>query len=140
MAAVLRPHVIIMDINMPRMDGIQATKQIKAAQPTIRIIGLSVINDKHVTEAMEMAGAEAVLLKYDLNKLHDAMRGYGPPHGFLGLDSGMHTGGEYPVHLYHGFSNRKSGLRLIHSWNAPCTTAAHSVWITRVFRVIEVGQ
>ncbi len=62
MAAVLRPHVIIMDINMPRMDGIQATKQIKAAQPTIRIIGLSVINDKHVIEAMKMAGAEAILL------------------------------------------------------------------------------
>lgn len=47
---------------MPRMDGIQATKQIKAAQPTIRIIGLSVINDKHVIEAMKMAGAEAILL------------------------------------------------------------------------------
>ena len=69
MAAVLKPHII-----MPKMDGIQATKKIKAAQPTI--IGLSVINDKHVTEAMEMAGAEAILLKYDLNKLHDAMRSW----------------------------------------------------------------
>ena len=75
-AAVLKPHIIIMDINMPKMNGIQATKKIKAAQPTIRIIGLSVINDKHVTEAMEMAGAEAILLKYDLNKLHDAMRSW----------------------------------------------------------------
>ena len=74
MAAALKPHGIIMDINMPHMDGIQATKHIKTAQPAIRIIGLSVINDNHVTEAMKMAGAEITLLKDDLKKLHGAMQ------------------------------------------------------------------
>ena len=59
---------------MPKMDGIQATKQIKAAQPAISVIGLSVIDDKHVTEAMKGAGAEAVLLKDELKKLDEAMR------------------------------------------------------------------
>jgi PleD family two-component response regulator len=38
MAAVLKPDGIIMDINMPQIDGIEATKHIKAAQPMIRII------------------------------------------------------------------------------------------------------
>jgi DNA-binding NarL/FixJ family response regulator len=37
MAAALKPDGIIMDINMPKIDGIEATKQIKAAQPMIRI-------------------------------------------------------------------------------------------------------
>ena len=72
--AALKPDGIIMDINMPKIDGIEATKQIKAAQPTINVIGLSVINDKHVTESMKQAGAEAVLLKDELRELHEAMR------------------------------------------------------------------
>jgi DNA-binding NarL/FixJ family response regulator len=41
MAAALKPDVIIMDINMPWIDGIEATKHIKAAQPMIRIRPLS---------------------------------------------------------------------------------------------------
>jgi len=74
MAAALKPDGIIMDVNMPKLDGIQATKQIKAAQPEMSVIGLSVIDDKHVKEAMKAAGAEAVLLKDELEKLDAAMR------------------------------------------------------------------
>ena len=74
MAAVLRPDGIIMDINMPKIDGIEATKQIKAAQPMIRIIGLSVIDDEHVRQAMKTAGAEAVLLKDETHQLYEAIR------------------------------------------------------------------
>ncbi len=74
MAAALKPDGIIMDVNMPKMDGIQATKRIKAAQPEMSVIGLSVIDDKHVKEAMKAAGAEAVLLKDELKKLDEAMR------------------------------------------------------------------
>ena len=74
MAAALKPDGIIMDVNMPKMDGIQATKQIKAAQTLISVIGLSVIDDKHVTEGMKAAGAEVVLLKDELKKLDEGMR------------------------------------------------------------------
>lgn len=73
MAAALRPDVIIMDVNMPRMDGIEATKHIKAAQPAIIVIGLSVNDDRHVTDAMKGAGAEAVLLKDAAEQIHDAI-------------------------------------------------------------------
>ena len=74
MAAALKPDGIIMDINMPKLDGIEATKQIKAAQPMISIIGLSVIDDEHVIQAMKAAGAEAVLLKDEILALHEAVR------------------------------------------------------------------
>ena len=79
LARALNPDGIIMDINMPQIDGIEATKQIKAAQPRIRVLGLSVINNEHVTEAMKVAGAEAVLVKDDLKELHDAMRRWSTP-------------------------------------------------------------
>ncbi len=74
MAAVLKPDGIIMDINMPKVDGIEATKQIKAAQPTISILGLSVIEDEHVTQAMKAAGADAVLLKDEIHALDAAIQ------------------------------------------------------------------
>ena len=73
-AAVLKPDGIIMDINMPKIDGIEATNRIKAAQPMIRIIGLSVIDNEHVRQAMKAAGAEAVLLKDDILELDKAFR------------------------------------------------------------------
>lgn len=45
-----------------------------------------------------------------LSLTHFHPLGYGPPHSLLGLDSSKHTGDEYLVYLYHGFSNRKSGF------------------------------
>jgi DNA-binding NarL/FixJ family response regulator len=74
MAAALKPNGIIMDINMPKIDGIEATKQIKAAQPMISILGLSVIDDEHVRQAMKAAGADAVLLKDEIHALDEAIR------------------------------------------------------------------
>ena len=50
-------------VNMPKMDGIEATKHIKTAQPTIIVIGLSVNDSTQVRKAMERAGAEAFLSK-----------------------------------------------------------------------------
>jgi DNA-binding NarL/FixJ family response regulator len=59
---------------MPRMDGIQATKHLKAAQPVIIVIGLSVNDSPHVIEAMRKAGTDAVLSKEAASEqLHDAI-------------------------------------------------------------------
>jgi len=63
MAADLRPDVILMDINMPKLDGIEATTQIKAAQPETIVIGLSVNTSPQVWEAMQRAGAAAFVSK-----------------------------------------------------------------------------
>lgn len=63
MAAELMPDVIVMDINMPEMDGIEATQRIKAAQPASVVIGLSVNNFPLVVDAMKRAGAATFISK-----------------------------------------------------------------------------
>jgi len=63
MADNLIPDGVLMDINMPNMGGIEATKQIKAAHPKIVVIGLSVNNSMHMKEAMKRAGAAAFVSK-----------------------------------------------------------------------------
>ena len=63
LARDLRPDVIIMDINMPLMNGVEATKIIKAHSPEITVVGLSVNNDRQVQAAMKAAGASAYVTK-----------------------------------------------------------------------------
>jgi len=62
-ASIYRPDVIIMDVNMPRLSGVEATRLIKAEQPHITIIGLSVYEDEKTASAMREAGAAAYLTK-----------------------------------------------------------------------------
>lgn len=65
-ARQLRPSVIVMDINMPHMDGVQATRLIKEEQPAVTIIGLSVDDAVAVRQAMMEAGATTSLHKEDV--------------------------------------------------------------------------
>lgn len=61
-ASDLHPDVILMDINMPELNGIEATRQIMAAQPGIGILVITMIDDDTVITAMR-AGARGYLLK-----------------------------------------------------------------------------
>jgi PAS domain S-box-containing protein len=63
LARQLNPDLILMDISMPEMDGIEATRILKTEMPHVRIIGLSMHEDKHVTEALLNSGAEAFVSK-----------------------------------------------------------------------------
>ncbi len=59
----LKPNVIITDIKMPVMDGVEATKIIAAKYPNIGIIGLSMFDEDDLIIEMLEAGAKGFLLK-----------------------------------------------------------------------------
>jgi two-component system, NarL family, response regulator LiaR len=61
--AELRPDVVVMDLLMPGMNGVEATRAIRAAHPDVEVVALtSVLEDRMVVDAVE-AGASGYLLK-----------------------------------------------------------------------------
>lgn len=56
-----QPDIVLMDMQMPIMDGLEATRCIKSRWPQVRVIALTIYS-KYRTEAMD-AGADAFLLK-----------------------------------------------------------------------------
>jgi DNA-binding NarL/FixJ family response regulator len=60
----LHPDLVLMDVNMPRMNGIEATRKITGALPDVRVIGLSMHSESAiVSEQMRAAGAIGYLTK-----------------------------------------------------------------------------
>lgn len=72
--------VIVMDVDMPVMDGIEATRIITSMKPHIKIIGLSQHESPTIKEDMYKAGASAYVTKDEaFDKLCDAIRKKGTP-------------------------------------------------------------
>lgn len=63
LAESLRPDVIIMDVNLGEMSGVDATRAILDRQPGAKVVGLSMHSDRSVAAAMRDAGAIAYLTK-----------------------------------------------------------------------------
>ena len=63
LARDLSPDVIIMDISMNKLNGIDATRQITAACPDVKVLALSMHSDEHFVAGMLAAGASGYLLK-----------------------------------------------------------------------------
>jgi DNA-binding NarL/FixJ family response regulator len=70
-----KPDVVIMDVNMPGMNGIEATRILTAEMPWVKVIGLSMLMDADSANAMRDAGAVAYLTKGGRSEdLVDAVR------------------------------------------------------------------
>ena len=65
-----QPNVVLMDINMPRMNGIEATALIKNAWKEAIIIGLYALENPQQTDAILNAGAVAVVSKHQIIDLY----------------------------------------------------------------------
>jgi two-component system response regulator NreC len=63
MAKALRPDVVVMDISMPDLNGIEATREIHRDAPGVKVVALSMHSAKHYVTEMFRAGASGYLLK-----------------------------------------------------------------------------
>ncbi|HEX3748536.1 MAG TPA: response regulator transcription factor [Bryobacteraceae bacterium] len=63
LAATLRPDVVVMDVTMPELNGIEATRRLTADNPGIRVVALSMHKDSVYVREILRAGARGYLLK-----------------------------------------------------------------------------
>jgi signal transduction histidine kinase/CheY-like chemotaxis protein len=83
LAGRLHPDVVLMDVNMPAMNGVEATRLIHAQLPTVQVIALSMFEARGLaSQAMQEAGAVAYLGKSDPpDRLLKAIRACAPRRG-----------------------------------------------------------
>lgn len=62
-AKKLGPDLVVMDVSMPDLNGMEATRQIVAENPDIKILALSMYSDKRFVEGMFKAGVSGYILK-----------------------------------------------------------------------------
>ncbi|WP_298344907.1 response regulator transcription factor [uncultured Algibacter sp.] len=69
-----QPNVVLTDIRMPKMDGIQATKQIKKNYPKTNVLAFTMFDQVEAIQQMIDAGASGYILKNSsLNEVHNAI-------------------------------------------------------------------
>jgi len=74
-ALELKPDLVIMDVAMPKLNGVDATRLIREALPRVAVVAVSNHDDKRLISAMLKAGALAYVLKGDaLEELGPAVR------------------------------------------------------------------
>ena len=75
LALKLRPDIVVMDVHMPGMTGIEATRRLRELAPAIHILVLSAYDDDHYVFSLLRAGASGYLLKnIEMDALLDAIR------------------------------------------------------------------
>lgn len=84
MARELSPDVVVMDVTMPDLNGVEATRQILSQAPNVHVLGLSMHEDRAIVSEMLRAGASAYLLKScAANELRRAIREVVAGHAYL---------------------------------------------------------
>ena len=72
----LKPDVVLMDINMPKMDGVAATRHIKSKYSDVAVVGITITADGYHQSAMRRAGAFDIISKgkASLNHLYQTIQ------------------------------------------------------------------
>ena len=76
LTAKLKPDIVLMDVSMPDLNGIEATRRIIRQAPDVKVIAVSMYHDKGYVNGMFEAGAKGYILKdcvYEelINAIHD---------------------------------------------------------------------
>ncbi len=68
------PDIVVMDIGLPNLNGIEATRQIRAREPSVKVVALSRLSDQRSMAAMIQAGASGYVLKTVAREVVEAIR------------------------------------------------------------------
>ena len=65
---LMQPHLVILDVSMPQLGGIEATRVIKTRYPDIKVLILTLHNRREYVDQASLAGADGYLLKDEMDK------------------------------------------------------------------------
>jgi len=109
LAAELQPDIVVMDVSMPDLNGIEAAREISARTPKTRVLGLSMHSDRRFVARMLQAGAAGYLLKdCDYEEFIRAVRAVLAGQTYL---SPAVAGGVVNAHVRGGAAAASSALR-----------------------------
>jgi DNA-binding NarL/FixJ family response regulator len=91
LARVWSPDVVVMDVNLPKIDGVEATRQIKWRRPSTVVIGLSVHQANQIEHVLKEAGAADYVTKdLAVDRLYEAIiRAVGKGKSSMGKRNGV---------------------------------------------------
>lgn len=111
MAHTLHPDIVIMDVHMPLLNGIEATREIKNREGSARIIALSMHRGQQFVSDMFRAGADGYLLKHCVvDELEAAVRTVLTGRKYLSTDLTNLVIDDYVRHLDADAVNHDEGL------------------------------
>ncbi len=100
LAAELQPEIVIMDVTMPELNGIEATRRISRDCPKVRVLALSMHKDAVYVREILRAGARGYLLKDSGEReLLAAVRGVAQGQGYLSAEVSEAVLDDYRKHV-----------------------------------------
>lgn len=111
LAQELRPDVVVMDISMPKMNGVEATRQIKATVPQTQVLVLTMHEDEsYVFQLLQLGASGYVLKRAAATELVDAVRAAARGEAFLFPAVARSLVQDYLEQIRSGKSGRYDGL------------------------------